>query len=162
MIVLRQATDPQLAATGLVDRTRPGMVIFFTRTLVLEDVPASQLIQSLDAAQLLDDIPVDDTLLSIVAPDATSVGEVPAELVAQIARGTATTEAHIGDYQVQAVPLFDYDHTVLGHVVMARSADSVLSLFPGARIAFAIAMCLALGAAVATALRARKITFARV
>jgi hypothetical protein len=45
---------------------------------------------------------------------------------------------------------------------MAQRMDSVLSLFPNARVVFAIGMVAALGLALATMFRARRITGARV
>ena len=50
----------------------------------------------------------------------------------------------------------------IAHVVMARPLSGVLSLFPGARLVFALTMLGALGLAAATFMRARQITGARV
>ena len=47
-------------------------------------------------------------------------------------------------------------------VVMARRIDTVLSLFPGARLVFALALVGCVLLAIATAIRARQVTDARV
>jgi len=46
-------------------------------------------------------------------------------------------------------------------VVMARRYDAVLSLFPGARTVFAIALILAIALGIGTAWRARQVVGAR-
>ena len=62
-------------------------------------------------------------------------------------------------YQVLAQPIRGFDKQVVGHVVMARRIDSVLlSLFPGARLVFALAMIAAVAIAIASAIRMRHIT----
>ena len=63
---------------------------------------------------------------------------------------------------MQTKPLARKDGEVIGHVAMARAMPRALSLFPGARVVFAGAMLAALVTALATALRARRITHARV
>jgi hypothetical protein len=72
--------------------------------------------------------------------------------------------SHLDDiaYEVQALPLSGFGATALGRLVMAQRMDGVLSLFPHARMVFAIWMLGMLGLAIGTALKARRITGARV
>ena len=57
-----------------------------------------------------------------------------------------------------AQPIRGFDNQIVGNVVMARKLDSVLlSLFPGARLMFTLAMLGALAVAVVSALRMRQI-----
>ena len=100
----------------------------------------------------------DETQLSLVAQDGTSMGDLPAALVArapptgrieQVASGGKT-------YVMQTVPLRAFD----GRIVMALPVDSLLlSLFPfrAARLLVAVALLAALATALATAMRAHRI-----
>ena len=166
-ITLVRTDDKILLATGLLGPPRPpGLGLIYTRTLVLGNDQnkevASAFIEEVDAAKLFGEIRLDErTLLSIVAPDGTAIGSVPEALVAVAAATARTAEATAGGamYQVLAQPIRGFDSQVVGNVVMARKLDSVLlSLFPGARLVFALAMIAALLAAVASALRMRQIT----
>jgi len=152
--------DPRLLATRLVAAPPPpGLALVCTRTLTIGEAAKLQFLQILDARYVLDNIALGDgTLLSIVAPDGTTLGSVPDALV----RATPTdavrdqTLAH-AHYKVQAKTIRGPDGQVVGRVVMARPLDGVLTLFPHARAGFAIAMFGAVALAFATALRARRL-----
>ncbi|MDB4963321.1 MAG: Serine/threonine kinase [Myxococcales bacterium] len=161
-ITLMRYHDPRLVATGLLGATPPpGLAMLFTRTLALGEA-RSQFLQILDAGNLLDQIRLDDTMLSLVSPDGTPVGDVPIELVsAAPALGQRSITLDGVTYEVQALPLTGFAGDRIGHIVMAKKMNSVLALFPGARIVFTIAMLLALGLALVTAILARRITGAR-
>jgi predicted Ser/Thr protein kinase len=130
----------------------------------------------------------DDTKLALVAPGGTLVGHpdiTPALARAALAAGEVTevdTDEHTYLVQARAVRGLAGQGTntasaevaalnarsgaagprsapeLIAHVVMARPKDGVLSLFPGARVAFVLTALAALGVALATLLRARAIT----
>jgi predicted Ser/Thr protein kinase len=167
LITLVRTDDPLLIATGLLDPTRPaGLGFVYTRTLVLGNDKAKEVasafIVEVDAAKLFGEIQLDErTRLSIVAPDGTAIGNVPAALVevARAARGIAEAPVDGAMFQVLAQQIRGFDNQPVGDVVMARKLDSVLlSLFPGARLVFTLAMIGAMGVAIASALRMRQIT----
>ncbi len=165
-LTLQRTGEPRLAESGILGPAPAGRLgFFFARTLVLNQERSGYLVQAVDADHLLDDIVLDDeTLLSIVDLEGVHVGRVPAALVAAAPRDGSIAEARHGGtpYQVKAQALEDLEGRTVGHVVMARELGGVVSgLFPGARGAFALAMLAALAAAVATALRARRIAGAR-
>jgi predicted Ser/Thr protein kinase len=163
-ISLVRTDDKILVETGLLGPLPPpGLGLIYTRTLVLgagktKEV-ASAFIEEVDAARLFGEIRLDEqTLLSIVAPDGTAIGNVPVTLVA--VAGPTSIEATAGGalFQVLAQPIRGFDNQIVGNVVMARKLDSVLlSLFPGARLMFTLAMLGALAVAVVSALRMRQI-----
>jgi hypothetical protein len=166
-ITLVRTDDPALRATGLLGPyAPPGLGFVYTRTLVLGNDKnkevASAFIEEVDAAKLLGEIQLDDKIrLSIVAPDGTAIGDVPASLAQRAAGATQATEATVDGvmYQVLAQPIGGFDKQLVGHVVMARRLDSVLlSLFPGARLVFALTMIAAIATALASGLRMRQIT----
>jgi serine/threonine protein kinase len=165
-ITLVRTDDPMLVATGLLGPSRPtGLGFIYTRTLVLGDDKnkevASAFIEEVDAAQLFGEILLDEqTRLSIVAPDGTAIGNVPPALieVASTTEGTAETAVDGVMFQVLAQPIRGFDNHVVGKVVMARHLDSVLlSLFPGARLVFALTMIGAMLVAIGSVLRMRQI-----
>jgi predicted Ser/Thr protein kinase len=166
-ITLVRTDDPALVATGLLGpKPPPGLGFLYTRTLVLGNDTnkevASAFIQAVDAAKLFGEIRLDDrTMLSIVAPDHTAIGDLSDQLVAsaETADGTAEAELDGALFQVLAQPIRGFDGQIVGNVIMARQLDSVLlSLFPGARLMFALAMIAAIGVAAIAALRMRRIT----
>ena len=158
-MTLMRYDEPRLAATGILGKEpRTGLAMLFTRTLALGEA-RSQFLQIVDAGQLLDQIRLDDTLLSLVAADGTPVGDVPASVVQAAPTTGQRTLTHDGTtYEVQSLPLTGFD----GRIVMAQPMDSVLALFPNARVVFLLAMLAALVTALGTAIRARRITGARV
>jgi predicted Ser/Thr protein kinase len=158
-LTLMRYDEPRLVATGILGKEpRTGLAMLFTRTLALGEA-RSQFLQIVDAGQLLDQIRLDDTLLSLVAADGTPVGDVPAAVVTAAPRtGQSSITVDGTNYEVQALPLTGFD----GRLVMAQPMSSVLALFPNARIVFLIAMLVALVTALGTAIRARRITGARV
>jgi len=166
-IILVRTDDQALVATGLLGpNPPPGLGLVYTRTLVLGNDKnkevASAFIEEVDAAKLFGEIQLDEkTQLSIVAPDATAIGRVPAALVKIATAVDGTAEAAVDGvmFQVLATPIRGFDRGAIGYVVMARRLDSVLlSLFPGARTVFALTMLVAMAVAVASALRMRQIT----
>jgi predicted Ser/Thr protein kinase len=166
-ISLVRTDDPALAASGLLGPAPlPGLGFLYTRTLVLGNDKtkevASAFIQAVDAARLFGEIRLDErTRLAIVAPDGTAIGDVPASLVRVATPGTTEASAAGTLYQVQALPIRGFDNQIVGSVVMARKLDSVLlSLFPGARLVFALALIAALALAIAAFLRTRQVALA--
>jgi hypothetical protein len=162
--ILVRYDDPQLVATRVLGPRPPtGLAMVFARTRSLGEAAKTQFFQIVEARGLLDQIRLDDTLLSVVAPDGTPVGDVPDRLVAIApAEGQAELTLDGVAYEVQARPLTGFGAKPIGRLVMAQRMDGVLSLFPNARVVFAIGMVAALGLALATMLRARRITGARV
>ena len=166
-ISLVRTDDPALVETGLLGPNPPrGLGFVYTRTLVLGNDKnkevASAFIEEVDAARLFGEIRLEEkTRLSIVAPDGTAIGDVPPALVKVAAATAGRAEATEGGalYQVLAQPIRGFDNQVVGDVVMARKLDSVLlSLFPGARLVFTLAMLAAIALASASALRGRQLT----
>jgi protein kinase-like protein len=166
-ITLVRTDDARLVATGLLGPAPPpGLGLIYTRTLVLGNDKnkevASAFIEEVDAAKLFGEIRLDEqTRLSIVAPDGTAIGNVPPVLVklAAVTAGTSSAAVDGAMFQVLAQPIRGFDKEVVGNVVMARRLDGVLlSLFPGARLMFALAMIGAIAVALAAALRMRQIT----
>ena len=60
------------------------------------------------------------------------------------------------------LPIKDHEKHEIGELVMARRVDGILMLFPHARLVFVLAMLVALGVAIGTTVKARRITGARV
>ncbi|HET9623953.1 MAG TPA: protein kinase [Kofleriaceae bacterium] len=166
LITLVRTDDPTLAATGVLGPAPPaGLDFVYMRSLVLGNSQAKEVssafLEAVDAAKLFGEIRLDErTRLSIVAPDGTAIGDVPSGLVDKAAHADAmSTESDDGRvFQVLAQPIRGFDNQVVGKVVMARQLDSVLlSLFPGARRMFALAMLVAAVIALIAAWRTRQI-----
>jgi len=168
--------DPAILATKVLGSAPPthGLALMFARVLALGDKSRDRsearaiYLELEDATQLLDEIHLDEkTLLAIVSPDGTSISN---EGLSQALVGAAPRSGDIANvtdgghiYQVQSRGVHGFDGTTeIARVVMARQLDGVLQLFPGASLVFALAALAALGVAVATAMRARQITGARV
>jgi hypothetical protein len=165
-ISLVRTDDAALVASGLLGASPPpGLGFLYTRTLVLGNDSykevASAFIEEVDAARLFGEIKLDEqTRLSIVAPGGTAIGNVPPALIriAAITAGTVEAAVDGATYQVLAQPIRGFDNQIVGDVVMARKLDSVLlSLFPGARLVFALAMLGAIAVALVSALWMRQI-----
>jgi hypothetical protein len=123
-----------------------------------------------DGDQILRDISLDprqgsdDTTELALVADHTRVGKLAPELVAAAPASGEITEVrfHGSSYEVQARPMRTTTGEEYARVVMARRIDTVLSLFPGARLVFALALVGCALLAIATAIRARQVTDARV
>ena len=150
-MTLQRYDDPQLVATQVLGATHPaGLAVLFTRTLSVGESARSQFLQIVSARQLLEDIRLDDeTQLSLVALDGTVDGTVSREVATSQPDGQQVRSIALANPLVQS-------GEPIGRLVMARPIDSVLSLFPHARMVFALAMLAAIGVAIATALRARR------
>ena len=124
------------------------------------------LMQFEDITEVLDRLHLDDkTLLAVVAPNNTFVADagLTEDLIHAAPRdGIAQVPSSGHDYQVLQLPIIDHEKHEIGEVVMARRVDGMLMLFPHARLVFVLAMLAALGVAIGTTLRARRITGARV
>jgi predicted Ser/Thr protein kinase len=158
--------EPAFVEARLFGAAPPhGLAVMFARALEHTGEPGGVFLQFIDGKQVLDGIRLDDdTALGLVALDGTSIGKVPPAIAhAAPADGEVAEVALRGTtFQVQARPLADFSGKPIAHVVMARPLANVLSLFPHALAVFAIAMLCMIVAALATALRARRITGARV
>jgi hypothetical protein len=158
--------QPSFVEARLFSARAPrGVAVLFVRALDHAGQSGGAFLQFIDGADVLDGIKLDDeTRLALVAPDGSAVGDAPDALVHAAPAGGEVAE--VGEagkpYLVQARPLADARGRPFATVVMARSIDGVLSLFPHARAVFAFAMISALALSFATALRARQITAARV
>jgi predicted Ser/Thr protein kinase len=167
--------DPALVATHVLGTAPPppGLAVVFTRTLALgdKDTEGSEAraiyLQVQDGQHLLDNVRLDrDAMLALVAAGGQATSDeglapslVQAALAAPAASGVSEIEDGGRTYQVQARPIRGIDgQGTIAHVVMARRLDGVLSLFPGARIVFALAALAALLLSVATFWRARSIS----
>jgi serine/threonine protein kinase len=167
-VVLLPNTDPLLVKAH-ADGGRPGLSIVFARAVV-----GRVLYMVLyDGNQILRDVSLESpdgredanaTKLSLVALDGTAVGELPPDLVARAPHTGEIAEVRDGNtsYEVQSRPMRTTQGEEFAHVVMARRIDTVLSLFPGARLVFAVTLVVAIAIGIATAWRAREITGARV
>lgn len=151
-MTLMRYDHPALVASGMLGPTPPtGLAVVFTRTLRVGDTPRSQFLQIIGARQLLDDIRLDDeTQLSLISLDGAADGDDP-----PAGAGYETETILLHDPLVEA-------GAPIGRLVMARASDTLLALFPHARIVFAIAMLLALVVALGATLRGRAIAGARV
>jgi hypothetical protein len=166
-------SDPALVASHVLGTSAPppGLAVLFVRTLALganEQSEARALyLQLQDGKQLLDDVRLDDvTRLALVA----TTGEVASDVglsstlvhSALAAREVLEVEDNGTTYLVQARELQGLDgQGAIGHVVMARPLDAILTLFPHARTVFLLTALLALVGAAGTAWRAREITRGR-
>jgi hypothetical protein len=123
-------------------------------------------LQLQDGKKLLEDIQLDSqTGLALVAPDGTALANdaLPAEAITAAYRGSDEVRVGGKTYQVQSFPILGLDkQTPIGQVVMARPNEAVLSLFPNARLVFALTMFAALLLTGFTWWRARQITVGRV
>ena len=166
--------DPGLASTGVLGPEPPkhGLAVIYERTLALGDKASEGseargfYLQVQDGKQLLDEIALDkQTQLALVALDGTAIGELPGALIAAAPADDESAEVRIDGrtYQVHSLPMTGLaGQGTIAHVVMARPLDGVLSLFPGARVVFAITALCALVLAAATSVRARQIERARI
>ncbi len=162
--ILVRYDDPQLASTKILGPRPPtGLAMVFARTRSLGEAAKTQFFQIVEARVLLDQIRLDDTLLSIVAPDGTPIGDVPQALVAAApAQGQGEITLDGVAYEIESRPLTGFGSSAIGRLVMAQRMDGVLSLFPNARLVFALGMLAMLGLAIGTAVKTRRIAGARV
>ncbi len=166
-------SDPGLLASRILGAggAREGLAVVFVRTLALGDKTTegsearALYLQVQDGEQLIDNVRLDDeTELALVAPTGESTGRLSPRLVASALASTAVTDVEEGEhtYQVQAREVRGLEEQgTIAHVVMARPLDGVLSLFPGARLVFALTAMGALVLAIAAFMRARDITRGR-
>ncbi|HEU4611573.1 MAG TPA: protein kinase [Kofleriaceae bacterium] len=166
--------DPGLATTGILGNSPPrdGLAVLFERTLALGDKASEGseargfYLQLQDGARLLDEIALDkQTQLALVALDGTSIGELPPALIAAAPADEQSVEVRVDGrvYQVQSLPMMGIaGQGTIAHVVMARPLDGVLSLFPGARLVFALTAMGALLLAATTFLNARHLANGRI
>ncbi|HEX5060482.1 MAG TPA: protein kinase, partial [Kofleriaceae bacterium] len=162
--------DPGLATTGILGAHPPtrGLAVLFERTLALGDKASEGseargfYLQLQDGKQLLDEISLDkQTLLGLVALDGTAIGELPPALIKAAPSNEESAEIRVDGrvYQVRSLPMTGLAaQGTIAHVVMARPLDGVLSLFPGARLVFALTAFGALLLAATTYVSARRIT----
>jgi hypothetical protein len=158
-VTVLSSADPRLAP--ILGNQAAGVTVLFERTLALGDKSQGGsearvlYLQLQDGKQLLDEIQLDEhTKLALVAPDGTWItnNAMPPSLIHGPADG----------YEVQSFPVRGLDEGEIARVVMARPVSAVLSLFPGARLVFALTMIVAILLAGYTAWRARMMTGATV
>ncbi len=166
-------SDPALVATGMLgSHPSEGLVVIFARTLALGDRSSDAnearavYLQIQDGKQLVDNVELDETMLTLVGPSGDAIGNARMSPSLTRAALAATTVTEVDDgghtYQVQVRSVIGLDgQGVIAHVVMARPLDGVLSLFPGARLVFALMALGALALGVFAFLRAREITHGR-
>jgi serine/threonine protein kinase len=188
-----QTTDPSTLPTADLFGPKPPfpLALCFGRALVgsgeTKEISGA-LVQSIDAAELIDEIRLDDKmLLSIVTNDGGNVGqEIPAPVIAAARDDSVVEIVHDGKpYQVRRQPLTSLEDSIararwkadlregkpvsktppvptkppVGYVVMARELGGVLSgLFQNARMLFAFAALAALVIAIGTWVRVRQLT----
>jgi serine/threonine protein kinase len=146
-------------------RNATGIAIMFVRALEHAGENGGAFVELIDGQDVLDGIKLDEkTQLGLVASDGTAIGDVPDALVGAAPSGGEIAEVSSDGktYLVQARPLADASGQRFATVIMARATDGVLSLFLHARAVFAGTMLVAIALALATALRARQISAARV
>jgi serine/threonine protein kinase len=171
-MTLLSYADPRVAGSGILGKSPPthGMALLMEKTLALGQTDGTEAralyLQLQDGKKLLEDIQLDNqTGLALVAPDGTALANdtLPAEAIAAAYRGADEVRVGAKTYQVQSFPILGLDkQTPIGQVVMARPNEAVLSLFPGARLVFALTMFAALLLTGFTWWRARQITVGRV
>ncbi|MFT3696081.1 MAG: protein kinase [Kofleriaceae bacterium] len=157
-------TDPMFGQGQVFGNAPPkGLVVMHLRTLALGNnsnggnETRAIVLQFDDIADVLDRLHLDQkTRLAIVAPTNESSGDVPQPLLDAAVAGAKSKD----EYALLKLPIVDGKHEI-GTVVMARRTDGVLTLFPGARLVFVLALLVSLGVAIFTSLQARKITGAR-
>jgi len=165
--------DPRVASSGLLGpgTPPPGLGALFERTLALgsdsnEGREARAIyMQLLDGKQLVEEIQLDrKTGIALVAPDGMAIANdaMRPELIGYVSENSDEIRVAGRTYLVQAIPVRGLDGAQIARVVMARPLDSVLSLFPGARLVLALTAFAALVLAAFTWWRARQITGARV
>jgi serine/threonine protein kinase len=142
--------DPALAATHLFAKPRTGLAVIYDRALSFGDDDTTNaketravFVEVVDGAQLLADIRLDDkTRLALVAPDGRAIGDL--------------VDANDPSYVVQSLPIPGAeDQGKPARIVMANPVGG-LTLFPHARLVFALGLLAALGVAGATGLHARR------
>ncbi|HUS29418.1 MAG TPA: serine/threonine-protein kinase [Kofleriaceae bacterium] len=164
--------DSRVAASGILGKAAPkqGIGLLMEKTLALGETEGREAralyLQLQDGKKLLEEIQLDDeTGLALVTPDGTSLSNagMRPELIAAATSGADEARIDGKTYQLQSFPVLGLDkQTPIGRVVMARPNDAVLSIFPGARLVFALTMFAALLLAAFTWNRARQITVGRV
>ncbi|HUS63713.1 MAG TPA: serine/threonine-protein kinase [Kofleriaceae bacterium] len=134
---LVRGADPALAATRVLGRSAEDRVyVLFSRAMVPGDLPEALFVVALPGHRLLEDVsPGGGTRLSLLTPDGTAEGTVPAAVLAR-ATDTSVREVAVGgdDWLVQRQPLGRPDASI-GQLVLARRLDVGLAgLFAGARL----------------------------
>jgi hypothetical protein len=160
--VLR-ADDRALAASGLLGRTaRHGLEVLFVRPATVGDTPRALFVQVMPGARLLEDVSLGEgTQMTLVAPDGTTDGSVPPEVLdAAAVPSTGVDEVTSGGalWMVQRFALTSPGSGApVASIVLARRLDVGLAgLFPGARPLLAAIATLLLGLATGFAFLARR------
>ncbi len=186
-LVLQSTAPTQLPTPDLFGTKPPyPLALCFARALVGSGETKEingVLVQTIDAAELIDEIRLDDKmLLSVVTNEGLHVGQEIPNAVIDAARDNTVIEIeHEGrQFQVRRQPLTALEDAIararwkaaklstpapeptkppVGYIVMARELEGVLSgLFANARLMFVLAAILALGVAIATWARVRQLT----
>jgi serine/threonine protein kinase len=164
--------DPRVVSSGILGKAPPtqGIGLLMEKTLALGQTEGTEAralyLQLQDGKTILEEIQLDDeTGLALVTPNGTALAnsQLPPQAIDAAFKGSDEVRVGGKTYQVQSFPVLGLDkQTPIGRVVMARPTDAVLSLFPGARLVFALTMFAALLLAGFTWHRAREITVGRV
>lgn len=130
--------DPIVIRSGLLgDRRRSHLFVMFARPKRIGDQPRALFVQLLDAERLIEDVAVEDTRTSVVAPDGRFEGEVPEPLIGR-ALGEGITEVTLDGqlWLVERTPLrAKGQEAAIAQIVLARQTNLGLTgLFPQARL----------------------------
>ena len=142
-----RADDPMVIEAGVLGgATRSGLYVVFARVHVESGQPRAAFVQLIPGTKLLDEVAVptgaERTYLSVVAPDRTIEGSVPAPLARATTDRAISEVAFGGDtWLVQRAPLGAAgQRAAIAEIVLARRANTGLAgLFPRARLVLVIA-----------------------
>lgn len=158
--------DPIVIRSGLLgDPKRAQLFVMFARPKRIGDQPRALFIQLLDAGRLIEDVAVEDTRISVVAPDGRSEGKVPEALIAR-ALGKGITEVTFDGqlWLVERTPLRAKGQSeAIAQLVLARQTHLGLTgLFPQARLTLGVLALMLATVAVGGLVLARRRDLTRV
>jgi len=156
--------EKDLLASGLFgDTPREGLWVVFVHAIKTDAGTQALFMQLVEGERLLADVSLGEgTLLGMVAPDGAIAGSVPDEVARVGAKSPSgedeLVEAGGATWLVESRPLESLSgEDAIARIVLARPIDVGLAgLFVGARGVLGVLMFLLLGAAIASALIARR------
>jgi serine/threonine protein kinase len=155
--------DPAMIRSGLLGpQPRSGLYVVFARATILGDAPRAVFVQTIEGQKLLDDVGLGGGVqLALVAPDGTSAGAMPAEVLAAGRDAVGAVEEMRAGGQTWLVQSYslgglDSRQQEIARIVLARPIDAGLAgLFPHARLVLGLLTVLMLASTVSAALLAR-------